>query len=50
MQKENKICDRLINDFTENYMEKLFYFRLKKTGSKEESENLTQIIMSKNNK
>ena len=35
---------KLITDFTERYMEKLFYFCLKRTGSKEEAENLTQDI------
>ena len=31
MQETSKICDKLINEFAENYMEKLFYFCLKKT-------------------
>ncbi len=44
MQKANEICDRLINEFTENYMEKLFYFCLRKTGRTEEAEDLTQDI------
>ena len=44
MQKANEIRDRLINDFAENYMEKLFYFCLKKTGSNIEAEDLTQDI------
>lgn len=35
---------QLISDFTENYMEKLFYFCLKKTGSGVEAEDLTQDI------
>jgi len=35
---------KLITDFTEHYMEKLFYFCLKRTGNKEEAENLTQDI------
>ena len=34
----------LINEFTENYMEKLFYFCLKKTSSNAEAEDLTQDI------
>ena len=44
MQEMNKMRDRLINEFTENYMEKLFYFCLKKTGRYEEAEDLTQDI------
>jgi len=34
----------LITEFTENYMEKLFYFCLKKTGNNNEAEDLTQDI------
>lgn len=30
MQETNRMCDQLINEFTENYMEKLFYFCLKR--------------------
>ncbi len=44
MQEANKMRDRLINGFAENYMEKLFYFCLKKTGSHFEAEDLTQDI------
>jgi len=44
MQKTNLIRDQLINEFTENYMEKLFYFCLKKTGTIVEAEDLTQDI------
>ena len=33
MQDTNEMRDRLINEFVENYTEKLFYFCLKKTGS-----------------
>ena len=44
MQKANEMRDRLINGFTENYMEKLFYFCLKKTGNNVEAEDLTQDI------
>ena len=44
MQATNEMRDRLINEFTENYMEKLFYFCLKKTGSHIEAEDLTQDI------
>ncbi len=34
----------LITKFTEHYMKKLFYFCLKRTGSSDEAENLTQDI------
>ena len=44
MQKANEMCDKLINEFTENYMGKLFYFCLKKTGNNVEAEDLTQDI------
>ena len=44
MQKTNEMCDKLIKDFTENYMEKLFYFCLKKTGKNSEADDLTQDI------
>ena len=44
MQKTDEIRDRLINGFTENYMEKLFYFYLKKTGNGVEAEDLIQDI------
>jgi len=44
MQKANELRDRLIREFTENYMEKLFYFCLKKTGNSAEAEDLTQDI------
>ncbi len=44
MQKSNRMCAKLINEFTENYMEKLFYFCLKKTGNTVEAEDLTQDI------
>ena len=44
MQEANEIRDRLLNEFAENYMEKLFYFCLKKTGSQFEAEDLTQDI------
>ncbi len=42
MQNANDMRDRLIGEFTENYMEKLFYFFLKKTGSHTHAEDLTQ--------
>lgn len=44
MQKANGMRDVLINEFSENYMEKLFYFCLKKTGNNVEAEDLTQDI------
>lgn len=44
MQKANKMHDLLINEFSENYIEKLYYFCLKKTGSYVEAEDLTQDI------
>ena len=44
MQKANEMRDRLINEFAETYMEKLFYFCLKKTGSHIEAEDLTQDV------
>ena len=44
MQETNGMCDRLLKEFAENYMEKLFYFCLKKTGNQVEAEDLTQDI------
>ena len=44
MQETKVMRDRLMSEFTENYMEKLFYFCLKKTGSHIEAEDLTQDI------
>ncbi len=44
MQEANEMRDRLTNEFAANYMEKLFYFCLKKTGSQIEAEDLTQDI------
>jgi len=44
MQETNEMRDRLIKEFTENYMEKLFYFCLKKTGNHIEAEDLTHDI------
>jgi len=45
MQKANEMRDRLTGEFAENYMEKLFYFCLKKTGNHNEAEDLTQDIV-----
>ncbi len=36
--------DRMIREFAENYMEKIFFFCLKKTGKQTEAEDLTQDI------
>ena len=44
MQETNEMRDRLINEFVENYTEKLFYFCLKKMGNHIEAEDLTQDI------
>ena len=44
MQETNEMRDRLINEFAEKYMEKLFYFCLKKTGNHMDAEDLTQDI------
>ena len=44
MQETSEMRDMLINEFSENYMEKLFYFCLKKTGNNVEAEDLTQDI------
>ncbi len=44
MSSDINTRDQLVSEFTENYMEKLFYFCLKKTGSSTEAEDLTQDI------
>ena len=44
MQEANALRDELLAELTEQYMEKLFYFCLKKTGSHTEAEDLTQDI------
>jgi len=44
MQQAKTTSDELIKILTENYMEKLFYFCLKKTGNRTEAEDLTQDI------
>ncbi len=44
MQETNEMRNLLIKEFAENYMEKLFYFCLKKTGNHIEAEDLTQDI------
>ena len=43
MQETNEMRG-LIAEFAENYMEKLFYFCLKKTGNNTEAEDLAQDI------
>ena len=43
MQETNEMRDQLINDFAENYMEKLFYFCLKKTENPETFSVLLQF-------
>ena len=45
MSHKNDMRDRLINEFVESYMEKLFYFCLKKTGDHYEAEDLAQDIV-----
>ncbi len=44
MQEANEMRDLLIKGFAENYMEKVFFFCLKKTSSQIEAEDLTQDI------
>ena len=44
MSNSSVLRDRLMNEFAENYMEKIFYFCLKKTGDQYEAEDLTQDI------
>ena len=44
MQEANRFGSTLANAFAESYIEKLFYFCLKKTGSHTEAEDLTQDI------
>ena len=44
MQDSNEIKDKLINEFSENYVEKIFYFCLKKTGNPNDADDLTQDI------
>ena len=47
MQESNGMCAKLINEFTESYMGKLFYFCLKKTGDVREAEDLrAKVAMS----
>lgn len=44
MKQKDQMTQRLIAEFTENYLETLFYFCLKKTGSRDEAEDLASDI------
>lgn len=44
MHQRYQMTERLIAEFTENYLEKLFYFCLKRTGSSDEAEDLASDI------
>lgn len=44
MADPNTMSEKLIAEFIENYMEKVFYFCLKKTGNRMEAETLAQDI------
>ena len=44
MAEINATSEKLISEFADNYMEKVFYFCLKKTGDRLEAENLVQDI------
>lgn len=44
MDKAITTCNGLMKEFAENYMQTLFYFCLKKTGSYDDAEDLTQDI------
>ena len=44
MLQTDNMRDRLLREFTESYMEKVFYFCLKKTSDHYEAEDLTQDI------
>jgi len=44
MSERQTAAEQLIADFTENYIEKIFYFCLKKTGNGYEAEELAQDI------
>lgn len=44
MEEAKKMQEKLIQEFTEGYMEQVFYFCLKKTGDSEEAQDLTQDI------
>ncbi len=44
MNQKHLMTERLIAEFTENYLEKLFYFCLKRTGGSDEAEDLASDI------
>lgn len=44
MSDDTTVRDKLVQDFVDNYMEKIFYFCLKKTSNKYDAEDLTQDI------
>ena len=44
MSETQSMRDKLMSEFAESYMQKLFYFCLKKTGDSYEAEELTQDI------
>ena len=45
MAIEKSVKEEYLNSLTQNYMDKLFYFSLKKTGNGFEAENLAQDIL-----
>ena len=45
MAIEKSVKEEYLNSLTQNYMDKLFYFYLKKTGNSFEAENLTSDIL-----
>lgn len=45
MAIEKSVKEKCLNSLTQNYMDKLFYFCLKKTGNSFEAENLTSDIL-----
>lgn len=45
MAIEKSVKEEYLNSLTQNYMDKLFYFSLKKTGNSFEAENLVQDIL-----
>ena len=45
MAIEKSVQEEYLNSLTQNYMDKLFYFCLKKTGNSFEAENLTSDIL-----
>ena len=45
MAIEKSAKEKYLNSLTQNYMDKLFYFSLKKTGNSFEAENLAQDIL-----